>query len=54
MVNDVLLHMAHHNSIACMNDLSRFSVDLVEKVRSAVERVEKHGTPTRQTYNVVN
>jgi hypothetical protein len=37
-----------------MNDLSRFSVDPVEKGGSAVERVEKHGGPTRQIYNVVN
>lgn len=37
-----------------MKDLSRFSVDPVEKANRTVERVESHDVPTRQTYYIVN
>lgn len=53
-VNYVLLHMAHHSVLVRVNDLSRFSVDRIEKANRAVERVESHGIATRQIYNMVN
>jgi hypothetical protein len=42
------------STMVCMNDLSRFSVDSVEKANSTVERIESHDLLTRQIYNVVN